>query len=195
MRNRLPAVVLDAKYKDPADGKPDDDDLYQIVAYCAGLGTHRAFLVHATTAASSTLVIESGAIEITVTGVDLAAPLPALRAQQIAPADAIACEPLRTPVVTMRRGDTRASRVQTWCVARTCRDAVLDAFTRLERRCGSRDFPLAEIVTETLARDPQFAESTVRTHVTSRMCASAPDHHPTTYPDLERLGRGRYRRR
>jgi 5-methylcytosine-specific restriction enzyme subunit McrC len=79
MRNQKPAVVVDAKYKDPSDGKPADDDLYQVVAYCAGLGIHRAFLVHATTAASATLTIESGGIEITVTGLDLAAPLGDLR--------------------------------------------------------------------------------------------------------------------
>jgi 5-methylcytosine-specific restriction enzyme subunit McrC len=79
MRNHKPAVVVDAKYKDPSDRKPADDDLYQVVAYCAGLGIHRAFLVHATTATSATLLIESGGIEITVTGLDLAAPLGDLR--------------------------------------------------------------------------------------------------------------------
>jgi hypothetical protein len=80
-------------------------------------------------------------------------------------------------------------------MVRTCRVAVRDAFVRLERRHGRRDFDLADIVTETLAHDPQFAKSTVSTHVTSRLCANAPDHHGTVYADLERVGRGRYRRR
>jgi len=80
-------------------------------------------------------------------------------------------------------------------VAPTCRDAVLDAIVRLERRRGGNTFALSDIVTETMALDPPFAESTVRTHVTSRMCANAPDHHGTVYADLERVGRGRYRRR
>lgn len=80
-------------------------------------------------------------------------------------------------------------------MSRTCRDAVLDAFTRLERRHGRNTFDLTEVVTETLTIDPGFAESTVRTHVTSRMCADAPDHHGTVYADLERVDRGRYRRR
>ena len=80
-------------------------------------------------------------------------------------------------------------------MARTCRDAVLDAFVRLEHRHARRDFNLAEVVTEVATADTRFAELTVRTHVSSRMCANAPDHHGTTYADLERVGRGRYRRR
>ena len=78
---------------------------------------------------------------------------------------------------------------------RTCRDAVLDAFERLETRSGRRAFPLVEIVTETLRHDPQFRESTVRTHIVSRMCADAPDHHATVHNDLERVARGIYSRR
>ena len=72
---------------------------------------------------------------------------------------------------------------------------MLDAFSRLERRHGRSDFDLGDVVTETAVHDPEFAESTIRTHVTSRMCADAPDHHGTVYADLERVGRGRYRRR
>lgn len=81
-----------------------------------------------------------------------------------------------------------------WCV-RTCRDAVLDALARLERRHGRPDFPLHEIVTKTLAEDRQFKESTVRTHVVSRMCVDAPDHHALGLADLGRVRRGVYRRR
>ncbi len=77
----------------------------------------------------------------------------------------------------------------------TCRDEVLAAFDRLERRHGSTTFDLAEIVREVEAAGTSYEESTIRTHVSSRMCADAPDHHGTTYADLERVGRGRYRRR
>jgi len=89
IRNGKPSAIIDAKYKDPSDGKAADGDLYQVVAYCAGLGIHRAFLVHATTVLAR-LVIESANIGITVTGLDLAAPLPALRTQIQALADDIA---------------------------------------------------------------------------------------------------------
>jgi len=78
---------------------------------------------------------------------------------------------------------------------RTCRDAVLDAFRRLEHRHGRRDFRVDEIVNETLADDQQYKEPTVRTHITSRMCMDAPDHHATVYADLTRIRRGVYRRR
>lgn len=69
---------------------------------------------------------------------------------------------------------------------RTCRDAVLDAFARLEWRHGRKTFRLDEVVGETLAYDPQYKESTVRTHVTSRMCAMLPTITPpftATSPD------------
>jgi len=41
----------------------------------------------------------------------------------------------------------------------------------------------------------QYEASTILTHVQSRMCADAPDNHGTTYADLERVARGRYRLR
>lgn len=76
----------------------------------------------------------------------------------------------------------------------TCRDEVLAAFKRLEARHARLDFDLAEIVQEVLAHDTSHAESTIRTHVSSLMCKEAPTHHGTVYPDLSRMGRGRYRR-
>lgn len=88
-----------------------------------------------------------------------------------------------------------ASRGSIRSVPRTCRDAVLLAFDRLENRHGRRSFGLAEIVAEAHAVDASFAESTIRTHVSSRMCADAPGNHGTVYADLERVARGHYRRR
>lgn len=80
-------------------------------------------------------------------------------------------------------------------MAQTCRNAILEAVGRLERRHGRQAFDLAEIVTETFAVDASFAESAVRTQVSSRMCADPPDNHGTVYADLERVDRSRYRRR
>jgi len=77
----------------------------------------------------------------------------------------------------------------------TCRDDVLTAFERLERRHGRKVFDLSEVLQEVQASGSTYTESTIRTHVTSRMCAEAPDNHATTYPDLERVDRGRYQRR
>ena len=77
----------------------------------------------------------------------------------------------------------------------TCREAVLAAFERLERRHERREIDLSEVVGEVLAHTSQFAESTIRTHITSRMCANATSHHATVYADLKRVARGCYRRR
>lgn len=75
----------------------------------------------------------------------------------------------------------------------TCRAEVLAAFERLERRHGRREFDLVDVVQEVLARTSAYEESTIRTHITSRMCAEAPAHHGTVYADLERAARGRHR--
>jgi hypothetical protein len=77
----------------------------------------------------------------------------------------------------------------------SCREEVLAAFKRLERRQGRTDLELADVVAEVLASNTVYAESTIRTHITSRMCGNAPDHHATTFDDLERVDRGVYRRR
>jgi hypothetical protein len=77
----------------------------------------------------------------------------------------------------------------------TCREEVLDAMASLMRRHGRTEFKLDEIVQEVLGGTDAFKESTIRTHVTSRMCANAPDHHGTVYADLERTSRGYYRLR
>ena len=42
-------------------------------------------------------------------------------------------------------------------------------------------------------RGTSYAEGPIRTHVTSRMCANAPDHHAVTYPDLRRDDYDTYR--
>lgn len=76
----------------------------------------------------------------------------------------------------------------------TCRDAVLAAFRKLEARHGRREFGVAEVVQEVLTATDRFSESTIRTHVSSLMCAQAPANHATRHLDLERVRRGIYRR-
>lgn len=75
----------------------------------------------------------------------------------------------------------------------TCRTEVLAAFRRLETRHGRTDFDLHEVVADLQAAST-YKESTIRTHLTSRMCADAADHHAIVYDDLRRAGPGRYRR-
>ena len=77
----------------------------------------------------------------------------------------------------------------------TCRDEILAAVRRLSTRTSRDAFSPAEIVKEVRLQGSGYKESTIRTHVTSRMCADAPDHHAVVYDDLERVGRGLYRLR
>lgn len=74
----------------------------------------------------------------------------------------------------------------------TCQDEVLAAFQRLISRTSREAFSPAEIVQEVMTVTSAYRESTIRTHVVSRMCANAPDHHDVVYHDLERVGRGMY---
>ena len=76
----------------------------------------------------------------------------------------------------------------------TCRDAVLDAFVRLERRHGRASQALDEVVREVLSSTDAYKESTLRTYVSSVLCADAPRHHANHSDDLRRAGRGRYAR-
>jgi hypothetical protein len=79
-------------------------------------------------------------------------------------------------------------------MAHTCRDEVLAALARLELRHGRQVFRLAEIVAEVKAVGTRYRDSTIRTHVGSRMCGNAPDHHAVVYNDLVRVATGEYRR-
>jgi hypothetical protein len=80
-------------------------------------------------------------------------------------------------------------------VPTTCRDAVLDAMRALRDRHGRSAFKLEEIVHEVQSRTSAFKESTIRTHVVSRLCSNAPNNHAVVYKDLERVGPGLYRLR
>jgi hypothetical protein len=77
----------------------------------------------------------------------------------------------------------------------TCRMEVLEAFFRLERKTGNREFRLRDVVDEVLGGTTEFKESTIRTHVTSVMCRDAPVNHLLVFDDLERIDRGIYRRK
>ncbi|WP_456297873.1 DUF7669 domain-containing protein [Aneurinibacillus soli] len=40
-----------------------------------------------------------------------------------------------------------------------------------------------------------YKPQSIRTHITSRCCVNAPDHHAVVYDDFERIGRGVYKLR
>jgi len=79
--------------------------------------------------------------------------------------------------------------------ARTgARHEILDAIDALLVRSGANSVTVEDVIYEMRRRGIQYAESTIRTMMTSHMCANAPDHAAVTYKDLERVGRGLYRR-
>jgi len=75
----------------------------------------------------------------------------------------------------------------------TCRNEVLLAAQLIVRRKGRNEFTVQEVVEYMKARQTNYPESTIRTHVTSRCCSNAPNHHGTVYADFERMERGVYK--
>jgi len=67
---------------------------------------------------------------------------------------------------------------------RTCRQEIIDAMVRLERRHDRAAFSPSEIVAEVTLRGIGHAESTVRTHIVSAMCVNAPPNHAVRFDDL-----------
>lgn len=75
----------------------------------------------------------------------------------------------------------------------TARDEVLAAAQTLAGKSPDGTFSVEEVVSLMRRNGSSYKESTIRTHVSSRMCANAPDHHAVTYRDFIRTDVGRYR--
>lgn len=76
----------------------------------------------------------------------------------------------------------------------TARDAVLRAFDELEAQTERTAFRADEVWQHVAAATSDFQETTIRTYVTSAMCANAPVHHANHTDDVVRVKRGLYRR-
>jgi hypothetical protein len=74
----------------------------------------------------------------------------------------------------------------------TCRDELLVCAQRIVRRKGHNLFSLEEVLQEMARAGSVYAVSTIRTHVTSRMCMNSPRHHAVKYHDFIRVRRGEY---
>ena len=80
-----------------------------------------------------------------------------------------------------------------YCESMTARGEVLAAAKELSARSGDGTVTLEEILENVRNRGSEYKPSTIRTHVTSRMCSNAPDHHAVTYRDLVRVSEGTVR--
>lgn len=74
----------------------------------------------------------------------------------------------------------------------TARDDVLRAARELSVSSSDGTFTLEEVLDYLRSVGTRYKPATIRTHVTSRMCANAPAHHAVTYRDLVRVGEARY---
>lgn len=74
------------------------------------------------------------------------------------------------------------------------RAEILAAIGAITTRSGRGVFDLNDVIVEMSRRGTTYAEATIRTMVVSHMCRNAPVHTGTPYNDLERVGRGLYRR-
>lgn len=63
-------AVGDAKYKEPDDQRPPNEDLYQLLAYCVSLGLRRGLLIYSGKLDRHYLVQRAG-IKLEATSVDL----------------------------------------------------------------------------------------------------------------------------
>lgn len=75
------------------------------------------------------------------------------------------------------------------------RGEIHDAVRAVLTRSGRQVFNADEVLREMQNRGTRYAESTIRTMVTSHLCVDAPDHVAATYNDFERVERGVYRLR
>ncbi|UQN05489.1 hypothetical protein [Deinococcus sp. QL22] len=75
----------------------------------------------------------------------------------------------------------------------TCRDEILVTVNELVKDRTPKTFHLSELMDAMRAKNTRYLDSTIRTHVTSRMCQNTPKNHQTTYDDFERVGVGVYR--
>jgi hypothetical protein len=102
-------------------------------------------------------------------------------------------EVTRQAAETVTGTDTPPIRSTARAVREGARREILDAVQAVLTRSGASTFTLAEVLAEMARRGTGYAEGTIRTMVTSHLCRNAPDHAATTYDDLERVDRGRYR--
>lgn len=72
-----------------------------------------------------------------------------------------------------------------------CRDEILAAAASLTVRSADGTFNADDVVRALTAQGSSYQESTIRTYVSSVMCADAPAHHQNHTDDLRRVDRGR----
>ncbi len=73
-----------------------------------------------------------------------------------------------------------------------CRNEILEAIDYIITSERKSTFTVLEILTYMKSRNTKYSESTIRTHVSSRMCVNAKKHHGVKYDDIIRIKYGVY---
>ena len=73
----------------------------------------------------------------------------------------------------------------------TCRDEIIKIIK--SKYNGNTCFTVPEIIKIMKQNNTIYKESTIRTHITSRMCVNAPNNHGVTYNDIIRIDKGLYK--
>ena len=75
----------------------------------------------------------------------------------------------------------------------TARDEILTAVKSMTKEREAKHFSIGEVLHYMKEGGTSYMESTIRTHITSRCCSNAPNHHASVFNDYERIGKGVYR--
>lgn len=75
----------------------------------------------------------------------------------------------------------------------TCREEILAVARTLSRRHADKTFSIQDIVAAMRAGGTKHLDTTIRRHVSTRMCVNAAGPDAGKYHDLERVSRGRFR--
>ena len=74
-----------------------------------------------------------------------------------------------------------------------CHEEVLEAANAIINKKGGNEFTPNEIIIYLKEQGTAYKESTIRTHIVSRCCKNAPEHHGTRYQYFERISQGLYK--
>jgi hypothetical protein len=74
-----------------------------------------------------------------------------------------------------------------------CHEEVLQAAIFIVKSKGINEFTPKEVLRHLKNQNTPYAQSTINTHIVSRCCVNAPEHHAVRYKYFERIGHGLYR--
>lgn len=75
----------------------------------------------------------------------------------------------------------------------TCREELLKATHYIITEKGKNEFTVGEVIEYLKNHNSKYEANTIRTHLTSKCCATAKPNHGTVYDDYEKLGWNLYK--